>query len=245
MGMSKTPRTPAVDRAVAALDIVAHLDNAGWTDIGRQLGLAKSSTTNLVETMITGRLLRRHGSQLVLGGLIPELANGFVGHPHVLRRFGLGWDKFPGLMGHTLTIQSLLGYEFMYLDVRLGSSLLPYTPRAGSRFASWQGGRAEPAMHPIPPEDIALVMARFQRFHGKPEMAQDIIQWALDRRATEGSAVQRHQSIQGNDELTTLVTRATERSFPVTLSLHLSRDSEADIEELSLSLRQFAATLTT
>lgn len=242
--MNNTQRTPAVARAIAALNTVAQLDETGWADISQHLGLAKSSTTNLVETMITGRLLRRHGGRLFLGGLVPELASGFVGHAHVLRRFALGWDKFPELAGYTLTIQSMLGCEFMYLDVRLGSSLLAYTPRAGSRFSSWHEGRPEPAILPVPPADIIGILDRFEGFHDQPEVAREITRWASDQHdMANGVTVHLRPSRHGHDEMTTLVTGATERGFPVTLSLHLPRTCETDVDEVSLSLRQFAATL--
>lgn len=227
-------RSPAIRRAALVLELVAHRRRLRPTEVSRELGLAKSSTADLVGTMLGEGLLDRRGDDLVLGRLFREAATGFVGDGTILRRFGVTWERSPLLREHTVTLQAPIGAQSVCVAVRLGRRVLPYTPRSGSRQPLWSQGEAEPVAVRSPAKALLRSLDLFEPGDG----AAGLRAW-LERRADAASDPVRLPSSTGNDELVAVVPAVR----PVLAVVHLHPDDEVDEPALAEALTAFAESL--
>lgn len=248
--MPDDARAPAVQRAVRALDVVAHQRRIPPVELGRALDLPKSSVSDLTSTLLEERMLARRGGHLVLGTAFIEMAAGFVGGVATLRRFGIGWERSAVLREHTVTLQSLIGTHSVCVAVRLGARPLPYTPRAGSRQPLWPAAGPEPVLRAVPRAAVVRSLAEF------PESSPDDAElraWATGHRETddgpdesaEGPLDASGASATGNIELNALVATGESRGGPTVVSLHLPPTHTAGTRELHAALDQFARDLRT
>lgn len=254
--MLRESRAPAVRRAVRALDAVAHQQRARPADLARTLDVPKSSLSDLVGTLLEERMLARSGDDLVLGTAFVEWAAGFVGSVAMLRRFGIGWERSAVLRDHTVTLQALIGSHSVCAAVRIGTRLLPYTPRAGSRMPLWPAEGPEPVLRVISRADGARILDAFAE--GSPDDAA-LRAWAhrepeAAAASPSGAAAKGTPSVRltptgpapsasGNLELNALVSRGEERGGAVVATLHLAPSHDADLRVLQAALDEFARDL--
>lgn len=241
--MGMTQRAPAVRRAIQALDLLAHRGNASWSDIARGLRLPRSSTSDLVQTMLDERLIRREISGLLLlGGALTEIAAGFVDNSTVLERFSLEWDKGHSLNEHTLSVQSLIGDQNMCVDVRIGRHVLPVTPRAGSRLPVWNGTSGEPILTRLPPSAIEASLHRFGAFCGVNDATRGaILDWVRKNTTGQSRDLRHMVASTGNAELSQVIPGETTDQESVALTLHLPPDTARNVPELKAALSALAA----
>ncbi|MBK0418355.1 helix-turn-helix domain-containing protein [Leucobacter sp. CSA1] len=224
MAVNDSSRAPAVRRAVAALDFLAHIGRASAADVSRDLGLAKSSTADLLATMQAVDLVRKRGDEYELGALASELTAGFVGDPAILDGFAKHWARQPIVNEHTVTIETLLGATALCLDLRIGRYVLPSTPRIGRRIPLWDGAAGSPLLLCMPTEALARTLERFEGFDGSPERTAAILEWRA-REAPRPRAATRLSS-RGNIEISLALPVAFAGSPPVTVTAHLPPESE-------------------
>lgn len=235
-------RAPAVRRAAAALDVIAHAGgSAQAVDIGRDLGLAKSSTSDLINTMLTERLLGRRDGALIIGDRIAEVAAGFVGHPGLLKRFIDGWQREPQLREHTASVQVLIGTHSLCVEVRISPHVLPYTPRAGSRLPLWDGTTVEPVATQLPRADVDRALQMYGDTDADDAAA--ITDW-LDHHPSDVADLEPHRSATGNDELIVPVAPRRDPGPPVVITVHLPPDRDGDDAAIGNALEEFARSLT-
>ena len=232
-------RAPAVRRAAAVLNLLAFERRATQGEIVRSAGLAKSSASDLIGTLLEERLVARSGDALVLGTAFVEIAAGFAGDVTVVRRFGPGWERSPLLREHTVSLQALVGTRSVCVCVRLGAHVLPYTPRAGNRlpFAAECGW--EPVTRTVPRDDLLRTITRFPE-HGSPMEERERFDALLGRSdAAEEPAI----ASTGNLEVNALVSTGAERGAPVVATLHLPPSYAGDLFALRAALEGLAGDL--
>ncbi|WP_162893148.1 helix-turn-helix domain-containing protein [Microbacterium halotolerans] len=241
-------RAPAVRRALGVLDALAFERRARPADLARAAGLAKSSASDLIGTLLDERMLARSGDDLILGSAFTEIASGFVDDIATVRRFGIGWERSSVLHEHTVTLQSLIGAHNVCIAVRLGAHVLPYTPRAGSRLPLWDGGSAEPVLLAVPREDLRRTLDEF------PESSPDedaLREWASSERGTRAPDDCGHdmgrrapaRSSTGNLELNAYVSPGRERGGAVVATVHIAPSADVDFAALGAALDEFAEDL--
>lgn len=128
---------PAVERAVRILDLVARADSApNLSAISRELGIAKSTTHGLCNTLVEMNLLARRPDQsFELGPHVMRWSNAFMRNSDVATEFARLWDQETGLPGATITLSVLEGAEVVYIAARNSSvsqSLIDF--RAGMKL---------------------------------------------------------------------------------------------------------------
>lgn len=239
MAVNDSSRAPAVRRAVAALDFLAHIGQASAAEISRDLGLAKSSTADLLATMQAVDFVRRRGDEYELGVLASELTEGFVGDPAILDGFAKHWAKQPIVNEHTVTIETILGATSLCLDLRIGRYVLPSTPRIGRRIPLWDGTNGSPLLRCVPTETLARTLERFEGFEGSPERTEAILDWKAREAPRPGAATR--LSSRGNIEISLALPATFGDSPPVTVTAHLPPESDdAVVSAVSAKLEGLA-----
>lgn len=196
-----TQRAPAIGRSARVLELLAHDGPVPWSRVGPAIGLAKSSTSDLLTSLAASRWVRRAESGFMLGGLLPELCAGFVGTDIDLVQFGLEWAADPVLHEHTVSVQVIQGVEIFCLEVRIGRHVLPLTPRPGSRVQGWHGDRGEPALAVLSEPVLRSTLNCFAGFQGLTSSTREsILEWAAAERSEIGGP-QIQRAVNGNDEL--------------------------------------------
>ena len=236
-------RAPAVRRALRMVDALAFERKARPADLARAVGIAKSSASDLIGTLLAERMLSRRGEDLVLGTLFIDVAAGFVGDLSTLHGFGIGWERSPVLHDYTVTLHSLIGSHSVCVGVRIGSQVLPYTPRAGSRLPLWPTEGPEPVLRAVPRADVRRALTEF------PEKSSDdraVRAWAqAPKEEALPGASSRDEAVPmlsatGNLELNALVSSGRDRGGPVVVTLHLAPSAVVDAARLQVALDAFA-----
>ncbi|MGO1627848.1 helix-turn-helix domain-containing protein [Microbacterium sp. JB110] len=238
-------RAPAVRRALVVLDALAFERRARPADLARAAGLAKSSASDLIGTLLDEHMLARSGDDLILGNALTEIAAGFVDDIATVRRFGIGWERSIALREHTVTLQSLIGVHSVCVAVRLGGHVLPYTPRAGSRLPLWGANGAEPVLRPVPRDDIRRTLDEF------PESSPDeasLREWAASGEdgptpAPAADGLEPAPSATGNLEINAFVSSGSRRGGAVVATVHVAPSAAVDISGLTVALEEFAGDL--
>lgn len=239
MGLNEPQRAPAVHRAVSVLAFLAQGGPASATEISRDLGLAKSSTSDLIGTMQEAGLLSRRVDDLSIGPLLGALTEGLVGDSGVLERFATHWPRQRTLTDHTVSVQSILGDRNLCMEVRLGRHLLPYTPRAGSRTTVWsEDGTGDAILRALMPADVERTMTAFAGFDETNPDDQTRHSWL------KANAVGRQDepviAATSNREFNVQLPHTEGRVPPVLLTLHLPPRLDVDVAPLRSALHDFA-----
>ncbi len=239
--MTGAGRAPAVKRAVTVLNFLAQQGASTAAAISHELGLAKSSTSDLLNTMLADGLLRKRRDVFSIGPLVTSLAAGFVGDAELLDRFALLWPRQPVLAEHTVTVQAIVGTHNLCVDVRLGRYLLPYTPRPGGRTDLWSGGTGEPVLRSLTAPEVRRALDAFAGF--APAPAAEAAQVWIDKYA-RGQQRLPLMSKTGNLELNVALPAVGTGAPPTVLSLQLPPRLEGHIPaSLSTALEEFAAAI--
>ena len=242
--MNDHGRAPAVRRAVTVLRFLADQGGASATAIADEFGLAKSSISDLVNTMLDEGLLQKREHQLALGSLFTELTAGLVGDTDMLDRFAIQWQRQRLLAEHTVSVQTIIGTQSLCAEVRLGMHLLPYTPRPGSRTEAWNGSTGEPALRCLAADDVRRTLASFAAFSPTPDAETQRARRAWIDRHARGSQRTPMVANTGNLELSVALTQQ-ETVPPAVLTLHLPPRFEGYVSpKLRTAMEDFAAILT-
>lgn len=240
--MNGPGRAPAVRRAVAVLNFLAQQGASTATDIAHELDLAKSSTSDLLNTMLADGLLRKRRDVFDIGPLVTSLAAGFVGDADLIDRFVLLWPRQPLLAEHTVSVQAIVGTQNLCVDVRLGRYLLPYTPRPGSRTDLWSGGVGEPVLRSLSAPEVRRTMEAFAGF-APGTLAGDTAQAWVDKHARGHQPVPLMAKT-GNLELNVALASGSSTAPPTVLSLQLPPRLEGHMPpSLWSALEEFAAAM--
>lgn len=243
MGMNEPAAAPAVHRAAAILSFLAFRESATPTTLAFELGMAKSSMSDVLGTMLAEGLVQRRDDSFVIGPVFADLARGFVGETDVMDRFAIAWQRQSLLSEHTVSVQAIVGTRSLCTEVRHGAHLLPFTPLPGLRTELWHGAEGEPALRCLSARQIRLAMSAFDAL--SPVDGRDVAEarssW-IDHHAVGGQHVPL-VALTGNLELNAALTRK-DALPPAVLTLHLPPHREGDVSvELRTAFQDFAAQL--
>lgn len=140
--------SPAVRRAAALLtDLAGYPDGSSAPDLARRLGYAKSSTVDLVSTLIGEEALTRDSDGTVrLGQVFTRLARGFVEGTDAAETFTVHANRIDALTGRTVSLAARIDDDLVYLAVRHGDHPTHLTLAPGLRLPLWDGSAAGVAL---------------------------------------------------------------------------------------------------
>lgn len=134
--MAEDKLVPAVERASRILDFVSASATApGAAEIGREIGLAKSSAHGLLATLVSlGLLTRRGDGSYAIGPHVARWGAAFERQADVSAEFARLWDEGAPEPGATITLSVLDGAEVVYVGAR-NSGRTPWVDfRVGMRL---------------------------------------------------------------------------------------------------------------
>ena len=137
MGPDQTSgNAPAVTRAVRILDLLADAPRQvrTLTEISRELGVAKSSVSNLCVALEEGGLVRRSGGGYLLGRRTVELGGAFLNGFDQIREFYRVCEDSEVLRRQLVQIAMLDGARVLYLAVHEGRERFPLSANVGDRY---------------------------------------------------------------------------------------------------------------
>ena len=116
-GLGSASPAPAVTRAAAVLEALAASATGRLTlsDLARELGIPKSSTSNLLLALEEARLINRQGAEFTLGRKLVELGAADRSRLDEVQEFYRYCEQAPTLSGETVRIAMLDGTYVIYL----------------------------------------------------------------------------------------------------------------------------------
>ncbi|SFE57726.1 transcriptional regulator, IclR family [Actinopolyspora alba] len=113
---------PAVTRAVAVLDMLAanRDESFGPSELGRRLGIAKSSVSNVCHALAQGGLLRQVDGEYCLGQRLVEYGEAYLAGVDLVQQFHAACLELAEDEEETLQLAVLDGSDVVYLARRGG-----------------------------------------------------------------------------------------------------------------------------
>jgi DNA-binding IclR family transcriptional regulator len=148
---------PAVTRAIRVLDLLA----AGrgrlrtLTEIARELGLPKSSVSNLCAALEEGGLLRRSAGGYLLGRRTVELGSAFLSGFDQVREFYRACEESDVLRHQLVQLVMLDGARVLYLAVHEGRERFPLSANVGDRYPASATAVGTALLSELPPARVA------------------------------------------------------------------------------------------
>ncbi|WP_026555231.1 IclR family transcriptional regulator [Arthrobacter sp. 35W] len=131
-----TSPAPAVTRAAAVLDVLAASQSGRLTlsDLARELGIPKSSTSNLLLALEDADLITRQGADFALGIKLVELGAAYLSRRDEVREFYRFCEEAPTLSRETVRIAMLDGTNVIYLARYEGHPAVRLTSNIGDKM---------------------------------------------------------------------------------------------------------------
>ncbi len=160
--ISDKPGTPApaVLRAASILKMIARRgdDPPRTTDLANQLGLPKSSTTNIVTALVDSGLVRRNGNTYSLGPALVDLASAFLRHEDPVQRFREFVPTLPMLSQETAQLAMLNESDVVYLARHDGNQAITLTSIVGKRLPASSTALGKAILSGISDEELVEVL---------------------------------------------------------------------------------------
>lgn len=127
---------PAVTRAAAVLDALAASATGRLTlsDLSREVGIPKSSTSNLLLALEEARLITRQGAEFTLGRKLVELGAAYLGRMDEVQEFYRYCEQASVLSRETVRIAMLDGTNVIYLARYEGHPAVRLTSNIGDKM---------------------------------------------------------------------------------------------------------------
>lgn len=135
-GLGASSPAPAVTRAAAVLEALAASPSGRLTlsDLARELGIPKSSTSNLLLALEEARLITRQGADFTLGRKLVELGAAYLSRLDEVQEFYRYCEQAPTLSGETVRIAMLDGDHVIYLARYEGHPAVRLTSNIGDKM---------------------------------------------------------------------------------------------------------------
>ncbi|WGD36327.1 IclR family transcriptional regulator [Lysinibacter sp. HNR] len=246
----KPAQAPAVVKAVKILDLLAQ--NPGrakpLSDIARELGIAKSSTSNLCAALEEGNLVRKTGSGYLLGRRTVELGSSFLAGFDQVREFYRICEESEVLQNNLVQLAMLDGVRALYLAVYEGRERFPLSASVGDRYPASSTAVGTALLSELSPErveDLYSDPAQMVTLTNRSTKDLKTLQKKLADTRSRGVALddrEVHLSVVG---LAVLIpsTRNGEPSFAIGASLVHPYDSEEERSVVTAALREAAEKL--
>ncbi|MDY7542227.1 MULTISPECIES: IclR family transcriptional regulator [unclassified Cryobacterium] len=249
--VEKGAQAPAVLKAVRILDLLALSPGRArsLSDIARELGIAKSSTSNLCASLEEGGLIRRSGGGYLLGRRAVELGSAYLAGFDQIREFYRICEESEVLTTQLVQIAMLDGARVLYLAAYEGRERFPLSAGVGDRYPSSATAVGTVLLAELPPDEVEALYAdpnRLVTFTDRSTKDLETLQRKLKMTRERGYAIDEgeiHLSVVG---LAVLVpsTRSGEPSFGIGASLVHPNDSPEERARVLAALRVAAAELT-
>lgn len=188
-GRTSPTAVPAVERAARILHRLAHGGPHTSAGLAEELGLAKSTVSDVCGALVTQQLVRRDDQgKYWLGGHLESLAATWVGGEATLQRFARECARLPALDGHTVTLHALHGAQTICLEVRLGTRPLPLTPRPGTRGSLPSTSAGQAIIAAMDEQDLEAALDHTAGFDGLDVAAQKSLMAEAQRLRNAGTA---------------------------------------------------------
>lgn len=131
------PPSPSVDRALAVLECLAdHRDGLGLGDLGRRLGVAKSTLHAILATMLRRGFVDRHPEtkRYTLGPRSLVIGSAYAGHDDLLPAFQAIARDLAARTGETVQLATLRGRQACYVGKHDGTHQVRLASSIGSRL---------------------------------------------------------------------------------------------------------------
>lgn len=153
---------PSVQKAAQVLDLIAARHDAiGASDIGRQLGLPKSTVHGLCSTLAQmGLLTKDADSRYQLGPQTLVLAEGYMRTIDPLRNFVVEAAKVPVLDTETLVLAVLSGTDAIYVATRRGRQNVGVSYEVGLRLPANCTSSGKALLSMLPPGQVRELFGR-------------------------------------------------------------------------------------
>ena len=248
----RTASAPAVVRSLRILDFLAesHGQVRSLSDIARELGIAKSSTSNLCAALEDGRLIRRAAGGYLLGRRTVELGSSYLSTFDQVREFYRICEDSPALSSQLVQIAMLDGPRVLYLAVFEGHERFPLSASVGDRYPASATAVGTALLSELDPNEIDRLFAdgrHIVTFTPESTATLAALQAKLAATRQQGFAVDAgevHPSVVG---LSVLVpsSRSSDPSFAIGVSLVFPDNTAAQQAIAVKALRSAAAQLTT
>lgn len=152
-------KAPAIEKAVLVMEFLGRQGTASFTQIQNELQLAKSSTFNLLETMVSTQLIiKNERGHFSLGIKLFELGHLLFHKKHIFQNTRLHMRELANKLGMTVHLGIVDGYDAVYLDKVENSLPATLTSWVGKRVPVHASalGKSLIAWHPIEQLDIYL-----------------------------------------------------------------------------------------
>lgn len=165
---------PAVSRALRILTLLADAEGVPMTlsDIARTLGVAKSSTANLVTVLEEGRMIQRVPQGYLLGRRTAELGGAFALQFNQLREFFGVCDASPVLQGEVVQMTILEGADTLYLARHEGRRRHRLGTPLGSRLPAALSASGNALLMRMTDDEIAELLVPVAPF---PKLTEDSV----------------------------------------------------------------------
>ena len=154
--------SPAVTRAAAILDLLALRAGspAGPSEIGRRLGLPRSSIANICGALADAGLLRRAGTGFALGRRLAELGGAYLAAVDIVEEFNEACMLLPAASEETIQLAVLDGLEVTYLAQHHGRQPMRLTSQLGRRLPATVTATGKAALAALEEADLRARLAR-------------------------------------------------------------------------------------
>lgn len=175
--MSESPDrdpSPAVTRSLRILDLLAEADGRPLppAEIARTLGLAKSSTTNLIAALEDGGMLRRSPQGCTLGRRTAEIGGSYAEQFNQAREFYAVCEASEVLAGHVVQMTVLAGLDALYLARHEGRRRYRLGTPLGSRLPATLTAAGNAHLMRMNDEEIIELVGPTEPF---PQLTRDSV----------------------------------------------------------------------
>ncbi|WP_186356440.1 IclR family transcriptional regulator [Streptomonospora sp. PA3] len=151
---------PAVTRAAAILDLLAERRGqaASLAELARDLGLAKSSVSNICNALVEAGMLRRTPEGFGLGRRLVGYAEAYLAGVDIVREFHDVCREHGGSREETVQLAVLgeSGLEVVYLARRDGRHPVVLASQIGRPLPATTTATGKAMLAELPPQELAL-----------------------------------------------------------------------------------------
>lgn len=154
--------SPAVDRAVHVLDVIAQSAEAlSLADLTRETAFPKSTLHGLCKTLIRLHLIKQlPNGAMTLGPHVMIWANAFPSQTNITQEFHAVWEESEAFPEETVTLSVLDGNDVIYIACHNGSRPLGVTFRIGMRLPAAYTATGKAMLSTLPDEELKELFAK-------------------------------------------------------------------------------------
>ncbi|GAA1545432.1 DNA-binding IclR family transcriptional regulator [Microbacterium ginsengiterrae] len=241
---------PAVTRSIRLLGLLAEAEGPRTlTELAGDLGLAKSSTTNLCLALEAGGMIQRTAQGYRLGLRTAELGGAFAAQFNQIREFYNVCEASPVLRTELVQVALLDGADALYLARHEGSHSVRLGTPLGSRLPAALSATGRALLAELSDEDVTALLGADATFPALTERSitslSDLLE-VLAAARRRGWALDAEESFRGVVGVAVALDGWAPSDPPLALgvAIRVGEAEEARIERVGSALREAAGALT-